>query len=187
MFTLTDKTLLDRAARMINGQARGLRVLHEANGWASTEAGRKAKQEYDRLLRDERDMRSLGKRLCAHFDVHAVRGGVVMEAASTVLGTAGPIGSVMTATEALANLPAALMANAPRQDTAEVGDPLNALSPEARADYLSNLGPGSTRDFSGLKFDVSRETPAGNPLLRTTPGNVTVQAPQVTGEQDVGF
>jgi hypothetical protein len=73
MFTLTDKTLLDRAARMINGQAKALRVEHEANGWASTEAGRKAKQEYDRLLRDERDMRSLGKRLYAHFDVKADR------------------------------------------------------------------------------------------------------------------
>ena len=71
MFTLTDKVLLDRAARMINVQARALRALHEAGGWASTEAGRKAKQEYDRLLRDERDMRSLGKRLCLHFDVKA--------------------------------------------------------------------------------------------------------------------
>ena len=71
MFTLTDKALLDRAARMIHVQARELRILHEAGGWASTEAGRKAKQEYDRLLRDERDMRALGKRLCTHFDVKA--------------------------------------------------------------------------------------------------------------------
>ena len=71
MFTLTDKTLLDRAARMINASAKALRLEHEAAGWASTEAGKKAKAEYDRLLRDERDMRSLGKRLCAHFDVKA--------------------------------------------------------------------------------------------------------------------
>ena len=69
MFTLTDKTLLDRAARMINAAAKELRLQYEAAGWASTEAGRKAKQEYDRLLRDERDMRALGKRLCLHFEV----------------------------------------------------------------------------------------------------------------------
>lgn len=156
MFTLTDKTLLDRAARMINGQARGLRVLHEANGWASTEAGRKAKQEYDRLLRDERDMRSLGKRLCAHFDVHAVRGGVVMEAA--------PFNGVTSTQlrDPTSTVP---------QDTAEVGDPLNPLSPEARADYLSELGPGSNRDFSGVKLDAN-------------PGSGTSQVPdaQANGE-----
>jgi len=71
MFTLTDKTLLDRAARMINASAKALRLEHESAGWASTEAGKKAKAEYDRLLRDERDMRSLGKRMCLHFDVKA--------------------------------------------------------------------------------------------------------------------
>jgi hypothetical protein len=92
MFTLTDKALLDRAARMINGSAKELRVEYEGSGWATTEAGRKAKQEYDRLLRDERDMRSLGKRLCTHFDVKAAPRG--MEAASAVLGTAIPIGDV---------------------------------------------------------------------------------------------
>jgi hypothetical protein len=70
-FTLTDKALLDRAARMINGEAKALRLEFEAVGWAVTEAGRKAKQEYDRLLRDERDLRALGKRLSAHFDVKA--------------------------------------------------------------------------------------------------------------------
>lgn len=70
-FTLTDKVLLDRAARMINGEAKALRVEFEAVGWAVTEAGRKAKHEYDRLLRDERDLRALGKRLCAHFEVKA--------------------------------------------------------------------------------------------------------------------
>lgn len=124
MFTLTDKALLDRAARMINGAAKELRAQYEASGWASTEAGRKAKQEYDRLLRDERDMRSLGKRLCLHFDVKAAPRG--MEAASVVLGTAGPIGNVMTATEALANLPAALKANAP----ATAGNPESTPAPE---------------------------------------------------------
>lgn len=136
MFTLTDKTLLDRAARMINVQARGLRVLHEAQGWASTEAGRKAKQEYDRLL---------------HFDVKADR--------------SKPI----------------------PQDTAEVGDPLNALSPEARADYLSDLGPGSNRDFSGLKFDVPRETSAGKPELQSTAPAGMVTGPLTGGGEDVGF
>lgn len=95
MFTLTDKALLDRAARMINGAAKELRGQYEAGGWASTEAGRKAKQEYDRLLRDERDMRALGKRLCLHFDVKAAPRGT--EAASPALGMAGPVGDVTSA------------------------------------------------------------------------------------------
>ena len=97
MFTLTDKTLLDRVARMINASAKSLRAQYEAGGWASTEAGRKAKQEYDRLLRDERDLRALGKRLCAHFEVKAAPRG--MEAASVVLGTAAPIGDATVVTE----------------------------------------------------------------------------------------
>lgn len=68
-FTLTDKVLIDRAARLVNGQAKQLRLAHEQGGWATDDESRKAKLEYDRLLRDERDLRALGKRLATHFGV----------------------------------------------------------------------------------------------------------------------
>ena len=137
MFTLTDKTLLDRAARMINERAKALRQKWEMVGWAGTKEGRAAKLEYDRLLRDERDMRALGKRMCLHFDVKA----------------------------------APRVAKGAPQDTAEVDDPLNPLSPEARADYLSDLGPGSNRDFSGLQFGAE-----GKPQLQGGTIEGTVEA-----------
>jgi hypothetical protein len=145
MFTLTDKVLLDRAARMINASAKALRLEHEEKGWASTEAGRKAKQEYDRLLRDERDLRALGKRMCLVFDVKADRSKPVP------------------------------------QDTAEVGDPLNPLSSEARADYLSDLGPGSNFEYKKL------EPFEGNPELRPAPVDATVEAQPHLGGEDVRF
>lgn len=69
MFTLTDKTLIDRAARLLREQAS---LLHDAqNGlpWGTNEAGQKAKLQFDRLMRDERDLRSLAKRLTTHFGV----------------------------------------------------------------------------------------------------------------------
>lgn len=148
MFTLTDKVLIDRAARLIKEQAQVmLRADCPASGWGATEESRKAKLVYDRLVRDERDLRALGKRLCAHFDVKADRskptGGITLVTTAydkklgEALGNDAP-GNPMTATEALANLPAALKANAPMRD------------------------------------DVSRETSEGNPLLRTDPGAVTV-------------
>ena len=68
-FTLTDKTLLDRAARLINDQARLLGTNHGTDGWSTDDVARKAKLVYDRLLRDERDLRALGQRMAKHFDV----------------------------------------------------------------------------------------------------------------------
>lgn len=62
IFTKTDKTLLDRAARFLHDQA----CVEEANYgpvWAATQEGKEAKKRFDRLLRDERDLRTLGKRL----------------------------------------------------------------------------------------------------------------------------
>lgn len=114
MFTLTDKVLIDRAARLIKEQAQVmLRSECPPSGWGATEESRKAKLVYDRLVRDERDLRMLGKRLCAHFDVHAERS------------------KPTTATEALANLPAALIANAPKQDGVSRETP--AGNPESTA------------------------------------------------------
>lgn len=75
MFTLVDKTLLDRAARLVNEKARTYRVAHQKpdTGWNGSKEDREAKVVYDRLLRDERDLRLLGTRLCQHFGVKAER------------------------------------------------------------------------------------------------------------------
>lgn len=77
MFTLVDKTLLDRAARLVNDKARTLRQAHQKpdTGWNGSKEDRAAKEVYDRLLRDERDLRLLGTRLCQHFGVKAERKG----------------------------------------------------------------------------------------------------------------
>ncbi len=59
VFTGPDKALLDRAARMMEASAKALR-------WEAIEDSKKrktAKLEYDRLLRDAHDLRSLGVRL----------------------------------------------------------------------------------------------------------------------------
>jgi len=69
MFYLTDKSLLDRVARLTNDAATALRERHEAAGWPATKESRAAKLEYDRLLRDVRDLRLLGRRMSAHFGV----------------------------------------------------------------------------------------------------------------------
>lgn len=71
MFTLTDKVLIDRAARLINEQAKALRNSYGQLGWSTDETSRKQKLVYDRLLRDERDLRALAKRLAVHFNVKA--------------------------------------------------------------------------------------------------------------------
>lgn len=61
VFTGPDKALLDRAARLVDAQAKALR-------WESIEDARKrkaAKLEFDRLTRDARDLRALALRLKA--------------------------------------------------------------------------------------------------------------------------
>jgi len=62
VFTKTDKTLLDRAARHLHETAVELQ-RSEGPVWSATESGKSAKKVYDRLLRDERDLRELAKRL----------------------------------------------------------------------------------------------------------------------------
>lgn len=59
IFTGTDKALLDRTARMLDAQAK-------ATAWESItnlKSRRLAKLEFDRLSRDARDLRALGKRI----------------------------------------------------------------------------------------------------------------------------
>lgn len=62
VFTRTDKALIDRAARHLKDTAR---ELQRSTGpvWSATEGGKKAKRVYDRLMRDERDLRMLARRL----------------------------------------------------------------------------------------------------------------------------
>lgn len=62
IFTNTDKTLMMRAARHLSTQAAELKNSFGQN-WAFDKESRNAKREYDRLLRDERDLRALAKRL----------------------------------------------------------------------------------------------------------------------------
>lgn len=62
IFTGVDKALLDRAARLMEIRAD---AMYEAAGgnWGATKESRKAKDEYDLLMRDARDLRALGKRM----------------------------------------------------------------------------------------------------------------------------
>lgn len=61
MFTKTDKALLDRTARRITMSAEAIQKVHPV--WGATEDSKKAKLEYDRLMRDARDLRMMAKRL----------------------------------------------------------------------------------------------------------------------------
>lgn len=63
MFTNTDKSLLDRAARILSEMASDLYKEHGINSWGATKDSRKAKDVYDRLDRDARDLRTLAGRL----------------------------------------------------------------------------------------------------------------------------
>ena len=62
IFTRTDKGLLDRAARILDDNGKALFVTH-GPVWSATKEGVNAKVVFDRLQRDARDLRMLGKRL----------------------------------------------------------------------------------------------------------------------------
>ncbi len=61
IYTLTDKTLMMRAARQLKEQADVLLNRYGTN-WAENDESKDAKRKFDRLLRDERDLRMLAKR-----------------------------------------------------------------------------------------------------------------------------
>ena len=63
VFTKTDKTLLDRAARIVHNQAVIEETSYKGESWSTSEVGKEAKKRYDRLLRDERDLSANDKRL----------------------------------------------------------------------------------------------------------------------------
>lgn len=62
IFTNTDKTLMMRAGRLLVEQARILKHSYGQN-WAGSAEAKEAKRQHDRLLRDDRDLRELAKRL----------------------------------------------------------------------------------------------------------------------------
>jgi hypothetical protein len=62
VFTNTDKGLMMRAGRRLADQAKALETKFGFN-WAATKESREAKLEFDRLMRDDRDLRILAKRI----------------------------------------------------------------------------------------------------------------------------
>lgn len=67
MFAKTDKALLDRTALRIDKAAKAIQSVHPV--WGANADSKKAKLEYDRLMRDARDLRALGKRLVPKLKV----------------------------------------------------------------------------------------------------------------------
>lgn len=61
-FTNTDKALLHRAARLVAEVAQAEKSSYGHN-WAFDAEAKAAKLRFDRLLRDERDLRELARRL----------------------------------------------------------------------------------------------------------------------------
>lgn len=61
-FTKTEKGLLERAARILDANGKELLKAH-GPVWSATKAGVNAKLVFDRLQRDQRDLRAVAKRL----------------------------------------------------------------------------------------------------------------------------
>lgn len=66
MFTLADKVLLDRVARLVLEQAQAIEDNWGKPAWVG-EPARKMKLIFDRHQRDARDLRQMAKRLAVHF------------------------------------------------------------------------------------------------------------------------
>ncbi len=66
LFTTTNKALMQRAARHLTEQAGILKNSYGQN-WAASKEAKVAKRQYDRLLRDARDMRELATALDKDF------------------------------------------------------------------------------------------------------------------------
>lgn len=62
LFTTTNKALMQRAARNMTEQAAVLKNSYGQN-WAASKEAKVAKRQYDRLLRDARDLRELADAL----------------------------------------------------------------------------------------------------------------------------
>lgn len=89
IITGIDRALMQRAARLIEGQAAQLETVYGLN-WAADQTTRQAKLEHDRLRRDARDMRALVKRL---------QRGAQLEPAAPTLGASLDVGRGETGIE----------------------------------------------------------------------------------------
>jgi len=74
MFTKTEKALLDRAARRAADQAAALQRSLAGLSWGATKATKKSKLEFDRLMRDCRDLRALGAAMLKAYGVDGQSG-----------------------------------------------------------------------------------------------------------------
>ncbi len=63
-YSKTDKALVERAARHLTDLAQAERLKHGAD-WTANPEAKAAKLRYDRLRRDEMELRDLGKRFVA--------------------------------------------------------------------------------------------------------------------------
>lgn len=61
-FTRTDRALMIRIGGHVRAAAAALHLEHAVN-WGRDEYSKQAKRDHDRLLRDERDLEALRKRL----------------------------------------------------------------------------------------------------------------------------
>lgn len=98
IYTLTDKTLMMRAARKLKEQADQLLACYGAN-WAESKATREAKREFDRLLRDERDLRMLAKRFEKAMQVQAAEAAAKVAPLLTPAAPAAPAENTHPTTE----------------------------------------------------------------------------------------
>lgn len=62
MITKPDQNLLVRAARVLQANAKRLQRLYGTD-WNADKDAKQAKRDFDRLLKEERDLRALIKRL----------------------------------------------------------------------------------------------------------------------------
>jgi hypothetical protein len=74
MFTKTEKALLDRAARRAADQATEIQKSLAGLSWGATRPTKKSKLEFDRLMRDCRDLRALGAAMLKAYGIDAQSG-----------------------------------------------------------------------------------------------------------------
>lgn len=82
MFTKTDKALLNRAARLQTTMANDLYKEFGSISWGQSRESRAAKDVYDRLLRDARDLNTLAGRLIKQAKIPTTQLKIEMPAAA---------------------------------------------------------------------------------------------------------
>ncbi len=97
IYTLTDKTLMMRAARQLKEQADVLLNRYGTN-WAENDESKDAKRKFDRLLRDERDLRMLAKRFEKVMKVQEAEAAAQVAPLLAAPSTAGDPDPIVTTT-----------------------------------------------------------------------------------------